>query len=53
MIEKIGAVHLIKSYGDEGRKYLEVSRIKYLVLPKCGTKYQKVGSNTNFYKYFL
>ena len=28
MIEKIGAVHLIKSYGDEGRKYLKVPRIK-------------------------
>ena len=32
MIEKIGAVHLIKSYGGEGRKYPEVSKIKYLVL---------------------
>jgi len=40
MIEKkIGAVHLIKSYGGGGRKYLEVPRIKYLVLPKYGTKY--------------
>ena len=47
MIEKIGTVHLIKSYGSEGRKYPEVRRIKYLVLPKCGTKYQKVGLNTN------
>ena len=43
MIEKIGAVHLIKSYGGESRKYLKVSRIKYLLLPKCGTKYQKVS----------
>jgi len=41
MIEKIGAVHLIKSYGGEGRKYPEVPRVNYLVLPKCGTKYQK------------
>ena len=41
MIEKIGAVHLIKTYGGEGRKYPEVPRVKYLVLPKCGTKYQK------------
>jgi len=47
MIEKIGVVHLIKSYGSEGGKYLKVLRIKYLVLPKCGTKYQKVGPNTN------
>jgi len=46
MIEKIGAVHLIESYGGEGRKYLGVPRIKYMVL-KCGIKYQKVGSNTN------
>ena len=47
MIEKLGAVYQIKSYGGESRKYLEVSRIKYLVLPKCGTKYQKVEPNTN------
>ena len=47
MIEKIGAVHLIKSYGSEGRKYPEVYRIKYLVLSKYGTKYQKVETNTN------
>jgi len=47
MIEKIGTVHLIKSYGGEDRKYPEVSKIKYLVLPKCGIKYQKMGSNNN------
>ena len=48
MIEKkIEAVHLIKSYNDEGRKYPKVPMIKYLVLPKCGTKYQKVEPNTN------
>ena len=41
IIEKIEVVHLIKFYDGEGRKYLEVSRIKYLVLPKCGIKYQK------------
>ena len=48
MLKKIGAVHLIKSYGDEGRKYPEVPRVKYLVprvkylvLPKCGIKFQK------------
>ena len=29
MIEKIGAVHLIKLYGGEGRKYPEVPRVKY------------------------
>ena len=32
MIEEIGVIHLIKSYGGEGRKYLEVPRIKDLVL---------------------
>ena len=47
MIEKIGAVHLIKSYGGEGRKYPEVPSVKYLILPKCGTKYQKVEPNIN------
>ena len=47
MVEKIGVVHLIKSYGSEGRKYPEVPRIKYLVLPKYETKYQKVGPDTN------
>jgi len=38
---------MIKSYDGEGRKYPEVPRVKYMVLPKCGTKYQKVGLNTN------
>ena len=47
MIKKIGAVNLIKSYGGESRKYPEVPRIKYLVLPKYGTKYQKVRPTTN------
>jgi len=47
MIEKIGIVHMIKSYGGEGRKYPEVHKIKYLVLPKYGIKYQKIGSNNN------
>ena len=46
-MKKIEAVHLIKSYGGEDRKYLEVPKIKYLVLPKYGTKYQKVGPNIN------
>ena len=41
IIEKIGAVHLIKFYDGEDMKYLEVSRIKYLVLLKYGIKYQK------------
>ena len=36
---------MIKFYGGEGRKYSKVPKIKYLVLPKCGTK--KVGPNTN------
>ena len=40
-IEKIGAVHLVKSYGGEDRKYPEVPRVKYLILTKCGTKYEK------------
>ena len=52
MIKKIGAVHLIKSYGGEGRKYPKVPRVKYVILPKYGTKYQKVGPNTNLI-YFL
>ena len=41
MIEKIDAVHLVKSYGGEGRKYPEVPIVKYMVLSKYGTKYQK------------
>ena len=40
MIEKIEAVHLVKSYCGEDRKYPEVHRVKY-VLPKYETKYQK------------
>jgi len=47
MIEKKGAIHPIKFCCDEGRKYLKVAKIKYLVLPKYRTKYQKVGPNTN------
>jgi len=47
MMEKIGAVHLIKFYGGEGRKYPEVHRIKYLVLTKYGIKYQNSGINAN------
>jgi hypothetical protein len=39
MIKKIGAVHLIKSYGGEDRKYPEVPGVKYLVLPKSRTEY--------------
>jgi len=42
MIEKIETIHLIKSKDGENRKY-----IKYLVLPKCGIKYQKMEPNTN------
>ena len=52
MIEKIESVHRIKSNGGEDRKYLEVLRIKYLVLPKYETKYQNVGPNANLI-YFL
>jgi len=47
MIEKMRAVYLIKSYGGEGRKYLEVPRVKYMILQKCEAKYQNVGPNTN------
>jgi len=43
VIEKIGAVHLIKLYGGEDRKYPKVPRIKYMILSKYGTKYQKVA----------
>jgi len=53
MVEKkIGVVYLIKSYSGEGKKYLEVLGIKYLVLLKCGIKYQKVELNINLI-YFL
>jgi len=37
--KKIGAVHLVKFYGGEGKKYPKVLRVKYLILPKYGTKY--------------
>jgi len=30
----------MKSYNGEDRKYPEVPRVKYLVLPKYETKYQ-------------
>ena len=46
-MKKIGAVHLIKFYGDERRKYLEVPKIKYLVLLKYEIKYQKARPDTN------
>ena len=39
MIDKIEAIHLIKLYGGESMKYPEVPRVKYPVLPKCGTEY--------------
>ena len=39
MIEKMRVVHVIE-YGDQSRKYLEVPRLKYLVVQKYGTKYQ-------------
>jgi len=41
MIEKNRNHPSDKFYGGEGRKYPEVSRVKYLVLPKCWMKYQK------------
>ena len=47
MIEKIEVVHLIKSYGGEGRKYPEVPRVMYLILSKCRTKYQKMRLDIN------
>jgi hypothetical protein len=46
-LKKLGAIHLKKFYGGEGRKYPEIPRIKYLVLPKSGTNYQKMGPNAN------
>ena len=49
----IGVVHLIKFYDGKNRKYLEISKIKYLVLLKYGTKYQKVGRNTNLIYFFI
>ena len=47
MIEKIRALHLTESYGDQGMKYLKVPKLKYLMVQKYKTKYQKVGPNTN------
>jgi len=44
MIEKVRSVHLIKSYGGQGRKYLEVPKLKYMAVQKCGTKRE---TNTN------
>ena len=35
------ALYVIESYSGQGRKYMEIPRIKYLVVQKCGTKYQK------------
>ena len=32
---------------DQDASFCKVPRVKYLVLSKCGTKYQKVGLNTN------
>ena len=43
IIEKMRAIHLIESYGGQGKKYLEVPRLKYLVVQKYGTKYIKSG----------
>ena len=48
MIITIGVVHLIKFYSGEGKKYPEVSRIKYLVLLKYN-----VGPNTKKYDRIL
>ena len=45
--KKIRAIHLTESYVGQDRKYLELPRLKYLVLQKYGTKYQKLGPNTN------
>ena len=47
MIEKIRMVHLTESYGGQGRKYIQVPKLKYLVVQKCRTKFQKVGPNIN------
>ena len=47
MVEKIEVVHLIKSYDDKYRKYPEVPRVKYLVLPKLGPSTKKFISYNN------
>ena len=54
MIEKIGAVYLIKFYGGEGRKYPEVPMLKYLILPMGpSTKmWDRIIIKFIFYKYF-
>lgn len=41
MIEKIEAVHLIKSYGGEGTKYPEVPRVKYWYFQNVGPSTKK------------
>ena len=53
IIEKNRSHHLIKSYGAEGRKYPEVPRVKYLLLPKCGTKYKNSGTKYWFNLIFI
>jgi len=55
MIKKMRDIHLIESYGGQGRKYLRVSRLKYLylVVQKYGTKYQKKWLNTNLIRFFI
>ena len=35
-------VHLIELYIGQSRKYLKISRLKYLVVQKYRTKYQKI-----------
>ena len=48
MIGKMRVVDLTESYGGQGRKYMKVHRLKYLVVQKCENNYQKKeGLNTN------
>ena len=46
-LKKVRVVHLTESHGGQDSKYLEVPTLNYLVVQKCGTKYQKVEPNTH------
>jgi len=47
MIKKIRVVHLTELYGGQYKKYLDVPKLKYVVVQKCMTKYQKVRPKIN------
>jgi len=46
-LKNVRIIHMTESYGGQDRKYLEVLTLKYLVVQKCVTKYQKVEPNTH------